>query len=186
MIEDTLNTELEEKLQAEPVADLVNAAMKDGDAVRGAKVFYGKRTACGSCHDVKNGYQMGPELTSSREQTTPNFLVESILKPSVSILKGYQSVNVITDEGEQLSGYLVEETDKAITISIAAEAGKKRTIEKNEDVEVIPMELSTMPAGLASLCKDRQSFLDLAKFVIEINQGGPKRLKQIKRKAKVE
>ena len=185
MIEDKMNTELEQALLAEPLADLVSAAQKDGNAKNGAKVFYGKRTACASCHDVRNGYQMGPKLTAAREQTTPEFLVESILKPSASILKGYQTVNVVNDEGELLTGFLVAQTDEAITISIAADGGKPRTIPMDEVEDVTPMELSSMPNGLASLCEDRQAFLDLVKFVTEINQGGPKRLRQIKRQAKI-
>ncbi|QDT12620.1 PVC-type heme-binding CxxCH protein [Planctomycetes bacterium K23_9] len=185
MITDTMNTELEESLLAEPIADLAKAALSDGDALRGAKLFYGKKTACASCHDVSNAYQMGPELTKPRDQTTPEFLVESILKPSQSILKGYVSVNVLTDSGVY-SGYLVEETDDEITISIATDAGKPRTISQDDVEAVKEMKQSTMPAGLANLCGDRQGFLDLAKFVIDINQGGPKRLRQLKKKAKVD
>ena len=96
LIADTLNTKLEQELLAEPLTDLANAALNDGDAIRGAKLFYGQKTACASCHDIKGGYQIGPKLTVSREQTIPEFLVESVLKPSKSILNGFQSVNIFT------------------------------------------------------------------------------------------
>ncbi|MFK8112728.1 MAG: PVC-type heme-binding CxxCH protein, partial [Rubripirellula sp.] len=186
LIADTMNTELEKSLLAESLADLAKAALKDGDAARGAKLFYGKKTACGNCHDVQEGYQMGPQLTVSRKQTTPEFLIESILKPSESILKGFQSVNVLTVDGVSLSGYLVEETEDEITISIATDGGKPRKIAQ-DDVEAIKeLSQSTMPAGLANLCGNRQGFLDLVKFVFEINRDGNKRLRQLKRQAKVE
>jgi hypothetical protein len=42
-----------------------------------------------------------------------------------------------------------------------------------------------MPAGLARALDNREDFLDLARFVLEINKGGLKRLNQIKRKAKL-
>lgn len=38
--------------------------------------------------------------------------------------------------------------------------------------EVILQEQSTMPAGLVGQLKDRQAFLDLARFVFSINEGG--------------
>ena len=185
LITETMDTQLEKDLLAEPLAELAKAAMEKGDALRGAKLFYGKKTACASCHDVKNSYQIGPELTASRKETTPEFIIESILKPSQKILKGYQSVNVLTDDG-LLSGYLVEQNDDEITISIATDAGKPRKISMDDVVGVKELEKSTMPEGLANLCGSRDGFLDLAKFVIDINRGGPKLLRQLKRKAKVE
>ncbi|PHS04512.1 MAG: hypothetical protein COA78_16470 [Blastopirellula sp.] len=186
LIADTLNTKLEKELLLEKYSVLVSAASNSGDAIRGAKLFYGKKTACGTCHDVKNGYQIGPQLTKVRKETTPEFLVESILKPSESILKGYRSVNILTVDGVALSGFLVDETDDNITISIAAEAGKTREISKDDIEEMAPLKLSTMPSGLVNLCGTREGFLDLLKFVIEINQGGPKRLKQLKKQANVD
>lgn len=186
MIEETLNTELEDGLLAESLPELVQAAIKDGDSVRGAKVFYGKKTACANCHDIANGYQMGPKLTTARKEATPEFLIQSILKPSESILKGFTSVNVLTVDGVSMSGYLVEETDDAITISIATDGGKPRVIPIDDVEAVKEMKQSTMPTGLANLCGDRQGFLDLAKFVIDINSGGQKRMRQLKRAAKIE
>jgi putative heme-binding domain-containing protein len=185
MTVDTVNSELEKELQAEPIAELVRAALTQGDPVRGASLFYGKKTACASCHDIRSGFQMGPDLTTSREETTPEFLVESILNPSKLILPGYQSVNVLTVDGQTLSGYLVDETAKEITIRIATEAGKARVIPMDDVDVVAPMRQSTMPAGLANLCGDRQGFLDVAKFVIDINRQGQSRLKELKKQARV-
>ena len=185
MIADSLDTKLEKELATESLSDLAEAALNDGDALRGAKLFYGKKTACASCHDIRDGYQIGPKLTAARTETTPEFLIDSILNPSKSMLKGFQSVNVITGDGVSLSGYLVEETDDSITISIVTDAGKTRTIDKEDVEDVSKIKQSTMPAGLANLCESRQGFLDLAKFVIDINRGGPKRLNQLKRQAKV-
>lgn len=186
LVADTLNTELEQKLLGEPLADLAIAALQEGGAVRGAKLFYGKRTACANCHEIKDGYQIGPELTISRKETTPEFLIKSILKPSDSILEGFKSVNVLTIDGVFLSGFLLEETEESITISIANEGGKHREIPLDDVDEMADMKLSTMPAGLAGTLQNRGEFLDLAKFVIDINRDGPKRLRQLKKEAKVD
>ena len=124
-------------------------------------------------------------LTSTREGVTGEYLIKSILQPSADILKGYQSVNVITVDGAAISGFLVEQDDDNITLSISAEKGKHRVIPQDDAEEIIESNVSTMPAGLAASLKSREEFLDLAKFVLEINQGGDKVLKSLKKEAKV-
>lgn len=186
MIADTADPRIEQGLLKESLSDIVSAAMKDGDAVRGAKIFYGRKTACATCHDVRNGYQMGPKLTHSREQATPEFLLQSILKPSEKIMDGYQSVTIFTVEGKAISGYLVSETEDEVTLTLMAESGKKRVIPMDDVDELVRMKKSTMPEGLANLCGSREGFLDLARFVLEINSGGPKQLNRLKKRAGVE
>lgn len=177
------NSKLEKALQAEPLADLVRDAWEQGDAVRGAKLFYWEKTACASCHDARSDFQLGPQLTQRRPEATEEFLVQSILKPSESILKGYRSVTVITDEGTVVSGYLVEKTDEKLTISIPTQRGKRREIPTDSVEEMIESKLSTMPAGLANLIQNREEFLDLARFVLEVNRDGVKRLRALRRRA---
>jgi hypothetical protein len=80
---------------------------------------------------------------------------------------------------------LVDQTDEKVTISIAAQKGKRQDIPRNEIEEIVESKVSTMPAGLARALDNREDFLDLARFVLEINKGGLKRLNQIKRKAKL-
>ena len=180
------NTELEKQLMAEATADLVRDALAKGDAIKGAKLFYGEKTACASCHDAKADYQVGPELTLSHKNVNDEYLVRSILQPSADILKGYQSMNVIKLDGSIVSGFLVEENDEKITLSISAESGKLRDIPQDDVDDAIISKVSTMPGGLATTLKNRQEFLDIARFVLEVNRGGAKKLKQLKRTAKVE
>ncbi|QDV65383.1 Cytochrome c-552 precursor [Crateriforma conspicua] len=186
LIEDQVaGSELEKALLAEPIADLVRDAAAEGDAIRGAKLFYWEKTACATCHDVGEGYQLGPQLTVSRDDVTAQHVIESILKPSDKILEGYRTVNVITLDGAILSGFLIEETDDKIVISIAADQGKPREILIDDVDDVIESKNSTMPTGLANTLKTRQEFLDLVRFVTEVNQGGRKKLNQLKRRAKI-
>jgi len=179
------NIKLEQELLAESLVDLVRDAQQQGDATRGAKLFYREKTACATCHDAKTDFQLGPQLTISRENVTDEFLIESILKPSESILKGFQSVTVITDSGSVVSGYLVEKTDERITLSIMAQKGKRQDIAVDEIDEIVESKVSTMPAGLVKSFQNRGEFLDLARFILEVNRGGTARLRQLKRKANV-
>lgn len=186
LIADTIDTKLQESLEAEGPTELAAAALREGNARRGAKLFYDRKTACASCHDAQETFQIGPELTEARKEVTPEFIVQSILKPSASIRKGFQSVTIVTDEGQALSGFLVQETDEAIIISVAAEKGRHRTLSKESVDDLVRAQVSTMPAGLSGFCGDRQGFLDLVRFVIEINRDGPNRLKKLKKRVKVE
>lgn len=183
IVEKVANTELENALIAEPLADLVRDARERGDAVRGAKLFYWEQTGCATCHDVNDGFQLGPALTSARQDITDEHLVESILKPSQKILAGYQTVNVVTLDGAVLSGFLIAETDDSITLSIAADQGKPRVISLDDVEEVIKSDTSTMPLGLAASLQDRDQFLDLARFVIEVNEGGRPKLNRLKKQS---
>ncbi len=185
LVEEKQNKALEAALQAEPLADLVRDALAKGDAIRGAKLFYSQKTGCATCHDSAAEYQLGPALTTHHEKVTNEYMVNSILNPSSEILAGYQSVNVYLDDGRTVSGLLVEETDDNITLSLPAEGGKRRTISSDEVDEVDVSSVSTMPAGLAALLKDRDEFLDLAKFILDVNKGGEKQLRALKRQAKV-
>ncbi|MCM2370062.1 PVC-type heme-binding CxxCH protein [Aporhodopirellula aestuarii] len=183
--EEGADSELEKTLLTEPLSDLVRDAREKGDAIRGAKLFYWEKTGCATCHDVGKGYQLGPQLTLSRKETTDEYLIESILKPSKEILEGYQTVNVITVDGAILSGFLVEETEDNITLSISADQGKPRVISMDDVDDVIKSTTSTMPAGLANTLQTREEFLDLARFVMEVSSGGTKRLNQLKKQAKI-
>ena len=184
--EEPANEKLEKQLLGETLANLVSDAWKQGDATNGAKLFYRERTACASCHDARTDFQLGPKLTVSRKQATEEFLIESILNPSKEILKGFQSVTVITDQGSVLSGYLVERTDEKLTLSIAAQKGKLVDVAADEVDEIVESKQSTMPAGLVKSFKNRAEFLDLARFVLEINRGGAAKLRQLKKKANVQ
>ena len=132
------------------------------------------------------GYQLGPHLTDARDDATPAYLVESMLKPSAKIRDGYRSVTAITADGEILSGFLVSQTDDEVVLSLPTDKGAKRTLATDDIDELIPQEQSTMPSGLIGQLKDRQAFLDLATFIFTINDGGKNELRRLKREAGVE
>ena len=94
-------------------------------------------------------------------------------------------MTVITDEGAVVSGYLVEKQDEKITLSLVAQKGKRREIAVDQIDEMVESPLSTMPAGLTRSFKDRGEFLDLARFVLEINRGGTSKLRELRKKANV-
>jgi len=107
------------------------------------------------------------------------FLAESILHPSKSIRKGFELMTVITDEGRAITGFKVEENDDVLVLRDPA-GGKKSTVDQDAIDEISPSEISAMPAGLANQLAGRQQFMDLLRFVIDINGRGSMRLEQLK------
>src|SRR5206468_3650154 len=68
-------------------------ALAGGDAVRGKEIFLSKTAVeCQRCHKLDGqGGEVGPPLNGLGKQTR-DYLLESIVAPSKTIAKGYESV----------------------------------------------------------------------------------------------
>ncbi len=75
-----------------------------GDPVKGEELFFGK-TNCFVCHkiEVKEGGQIGPELTGLASRQPPGFIWESIVKPNAVVASGYQPDIMPSDYPAKLS-----------------------------------------------------------------------------------
>ncbi|MCP4782554.1 MAG: c-type cytochrome [Fuerstiella sp.] len=160
-------------------AELAIEARKFGDAVRGASLFYSPAISCAKCHDPKQGQRLGPDLASRREGVTDPFLIESILQPSKTIRKGFDQLSIITDEGLVFTGYQLKDEDGKLVLREPA-AGKEITIDRDTIEETMLSRTSAMPIGLANQLSSRQQFMDIVRFLMEIHEGGPSRLAELK------
>lgn len=172
---------LEEQLLSEDAAGLANAARSHGDPARGAIIFYQPHLTCTKCHTFgEDASPLGPDLTKTPEKKlTDSELVDSILLPSKSIREGYEPVVIITDAGLPVTGLLAEENDERVILRDPAEAEKLITILKDEIDERAESTESVMPPALVNQLANRQQFLDLVRYVIEITDGGPQRAFQL-------
>src|SRR5436190_407129 len=75
---------LEDDLKQIPPAQLAKAAQAEGDAARGAVVFFQQHMACAKCHAIgrENQKGLGPDLTALDKQVSNEVLVEAVLLPS--------------------------------------------------------------------------------------------------------
>lgn len=134
--------------------------MEQGDVRRGHAVFYGAKAACSACHRLGYaGGSVGPELTKIGEIRTKRDLLESILFPSLSFVRSYEPVLIITTDGLTINGVIRDETAQDYVVATGPD---KEVRVRREDVEDIqPSTVSVMPAGL-----DKQlSTQDLADLV---------------------
>lgn len=172
---------LEDQLSTEAPADLALAAAKEGDAQRGAIVFFQAYLACAKCHPTgePRAASLGPDLSTLGKDATDAGLVESVLKPSKVIRKGFESVTVATADGKTVAGIVVERTPEKLVLRDAARLGERLTLAAADIDEVKPNPLSLMPAGQVNQLASRQQFLDLIRYLIEVRDGGPSRAKEL-------
>ena len=121
-----------------------------------------------------------PDIAKAGKEATPEYLVESVLFPSKVIKKGYETVSITTNDERTVTGLIVSETADSILLVDPAANGKRISIPKADITKRSTGKQSLMPDGLVNLLSDRQQFLDLAKYLIEIAEQGPARAKELR------
>lgn len=176
--------DLERELKGTNRAELAREAFIGGNSKRGAAIFYRPDVHCAHCHhlDANKRSMLGPDLTLLGKGTSTEFLIESILEPSKSIRKGFETVTLAAADGRNVSGLLIEENaDEVIVNDPSGEGEGKRIRLKKREIEMRRMDqTSIMPVGLVNSLRSRQEFLDLIRFLREIADGGADRLAALK------
>lgn len=171
---------LNEKLLAEDPKQLAHQAMQDGDIVRGAILFHQGNINCAKCHRPTNEKdRIGPDLSNLDEKTNSESIIESILQPSKKITEGYETIVVLTIDGETINGTKISEDDKEIVVRDSQDVDRIITIPVDEIEGIRPGTKSSMPDDLANELKNRQQFLDLLRYVLDVKERGPNANQQI-------
>jgi putative heme-binding domain-containing protein len=80
-----------------------------GDAARGKALFNGA-TACSKCHMVEGkGGRLGPDLTSVGTSRSLESIIQSIREPSKELVSGYETATVVTADGKDAKGIVMNE-----------------------------------------------------------------------------
>ncbi len=125
------------------------------DAKEGEKAFFDETrpVTCGKCHIVNGrGKKVGPELTGIGAIQTPKYFLESILAPSAKIVKGYETMYVITTDGIPYNGLIKSETDQELVL-LKEESGEieEVVIPKSDVAEMKKQDVSIMPGNIGEL-----------------------------------
>jgi putative heme-binding domain-containing protein len=79
-----------------------------GDRSNGERLF--RSSNCGECHRIQgNGGRMGPDLTHIGKIRSPQHLREAIINPGADVRQRYWVVDLVTDNGKSMSGFLMNE-----------------------------------------------------------------------------
>jgi putative membrane-bound dehydrogenase-like protein len=114
-----------------------------GNAARGKPIF---KEHCAVCHRLfDQGESIGPELTGA-DRGNLDFLLTSLVDPSAAVRKEYQSQTIALRDGRVLSGLVVDENDRVVTL---LDSNRQKTpIARDLIEDSRPAEISLMPEGL--------------------------------------
>jgi putative membrane-bound dehydrogenase-like protein len=139
------------------------ADLPAGDIRRGQAVFNRPKNNCVACHAIGYvGGRTGPDLTRIGATRVSRDLLESIVFPSASFVRGYEPVQVLTRDGKAHNGLIQTETPDEMILSTGP-GDTVRVVRRDID-EIQPSRVSVMPAGLEQQLS-MQELADLVAFL---------------------
>jgi len=121
--------------------------LAQGNSGRGQGVFYGAKAACSTCHTVAGqGGAVGPDLSRIATIRNGRDLLEAVVFPSASIVRGFEPLVAATEDGRLVTGLLVHDTTDTVVLRQAD--GSDVPLAKRSLEELRPSATSIMPQGL--------------------------------------
>jgi putative membrane-bound dehydrogenase-like protein len=160
----TLLTRLnaDEATQAAHLGKLVEE-LKGGDVRRGHLVFLSAKAACYSCHKLGHGGGMlGPDLTNIGKFRTERDLIEAIVYPNASFVRGYEPFTAVTRGGDDFTGVIINETADEVVLAVGPQLQQR--IPRGDLQELRPSPVSLMPQGMEDVLT-RQELADVVAFL---------------------
>ncbi|MBL9186847.1 MAG: c-type cytochrome [Opitutaceae bacterium] len=134
-----------------------------GDISRGHLVFNSPKTACTVCHKI--GYAgglLGPDLTTIGRIRSERELLEAIVFPSATQVRGYESVTVATKSSESHTGIISKDDSDEIVLATGPESTQR--IARADIADIQPSPVSPMPPGMDAVLT-QQELADLVAFL---------------------
>ena len=153
---------------AKTVSDVKTIIETKGSASHGKALFFSKKLNCANCHLVSGyGGQIGPDLTKIATKHARPLLFEAILKPSAAIATGFETISILTVDGQVTNGLLISNGNPVV---IKDANGKLHTFDK-DDIELQKSgEVSVMPEMKELLTV--QETADLVAYLQVVSTGG--------------
>ncbi|QDU97180.1 PVC-type heme-binding CxxCH protein [Lignipirellula cremea] len=138
--------------------------LPQGEADRGKALFYHEKSACSKCHRVgSQGGQVGPDLTTIGRIRGGQDLLASMMFPSASFARGFESYTVETVQGQRKSGILLGENGREIRLGLDKDHAVAIPIDQID--QIVPSPLSIMPPDVAKQLSD-QELADLLAWLL--------------------
>lgn len=116
-----------------------------GDPHMGHDLFASAQ--CSSCHQFDGkGQGIGPDLTSVAGRFSLREMIEATIDPHKSVAARYQAKTIVTEDGEQITGLVVDEKDQPYVVMTSS--GQFVKVERDEVEDIRKSKLSHMPEGL--------------------------------------
>jgi putative heme-binding domain-containing protein len=125
------------------------------------------KKTCLVCHKFYGeGGEVGPDLTGVGRSTL-DALLANVIDPNQVVGKGYESVDIETKDGREVSGRLVEDTPSHV--KLLASGPKEEIVAKDNIAKQRVSELSVMPEGLEQM--PDADFRNLILYILNPPQG---------------
>ena len=113
-----------------------------GDLENGMQLF---KKSCANCHKLYGeGLTIGPDLTGANRSNL-DYLLMNIVDPSAVVPKQFTTSIILLDSGRVVTGVIIGQTEKAITVQTDKE---QLTIAKDEIEQSRDSGKSLMPDGM--------------------------------------
>jgi hypothetical protein len=137
----------------------------EGDAEAGRRVFFHPQgPRCYACHQIEGrGGAIGPELSTIGRSRPAEHLITSILKPSQEIAPRFTTWTIVTSDGRQFAGMIVDE-DFSGRVTLADAQARLTVVPQQIIDQREPQTNSIMPDKLPEQMTP-QEFRDLLAFL---------------------
>jgi len=116
-----------------------------GDPLAGHDLFAAAQ--CSSCHQFNGtGQGIGPDLTSVAGRFSIREMIEATIDPHKSVASRYQAKTIITEDGQQYTGLVVDEKNSPYVVMTSN--GQLVKVQRDEVEDIRMSRLSHMPEGL--------------------------------------
>ncbi len=148
---------------SEPIPPTRELEKMRGDVAQG-KIVFNTIGTCNKCHKIRGeGKEVGPDLSEIGSKLSREDMYVSILNPSAGVSHNYETYSLLTTDGIVLTGMLVNQTDKSVTMRNAEAV--EQTVPADEVESLKKQPLSLMPADLQKNLTVR-NLVDLVDYLV--------------------
>jgi putative heme-binding domain-containing protein len=139
------------------------------DPKEGELIFFDdtRDVTCSKCHVLNGkGSKVGPDLTGIGAVQTPQYLIESVLKPSVVIVKGFETMYLVTNDGMAYNGLLVSQDEEEVVLMVDEEGVMEEYVFYPDEIaQMQKQDVSIMPGNLSEMLTTKE-FYGIISFLL--------------------
>lgn len=134
----------------------------DVDIKEGELVFFdeSRGVTCSKCHVLNGkGAKVGPDLTGIGAVQTPQYLIESVLKPSEIIVKGFETMYLMTNDGMAYNGLLVSQDEEEVVLMVDEDGAMEEYVFYPDEIaQMQKQDVSIMPGNFQDMLTTKEFY----------------------------
>jgi putative heme-binding domain-containing protein len=139
------------------------------DPKEGEMIFFDdtRDVTCSKCHVMNGkGSKVGPDLTGIGAVQTPQYLIESVLKPSSVIVKGFETMYLMTNDGMAYNGLLVSQDEEEVVLMVDEDGVMEEYVFYPDEIaQMQKQDVSIMPGNLSEMLTTKE-FYGIISFLL--------------------